>query len=272
MDRAHVNGVELEHEVVGAGEPVLLISPVLADGFRPLLAHPALAEGYQLVSYHRRGWSGSTCTAGPVSIADHAADAVALMDHLGIARAHLAGHGTGASIAVQVALDHPERACTLLLLDLALLSVPSGEAFFHQAAPALEAYARGDREDAVDSFMALVSGLDRVACREVLERRVPGVLAQAAEDADTFFGLELPSLGQWVFGPDQAAALTAPVLSLRGGDTLPLWVEVAQFLSSNVPSVEEHTVEGVGHLLHLQDPEAVGRAMADFLRRHPLAA
>lgn len=165
MDRAHVNGVELEHEVVGAGEPVLLISPVLADGFRPLLAQPALADGYQLVSDHRRGWSGSTCTAGPVSIVDH-----------------------------------------------------------------------------------------------------------AAEDADTFFGLELPSLGQWDFGPDQAAGRTAPVLSLRGGDTLPLWVEVAQFLSSNVPSVKEHTVEGVGHLLHLQDPEAVGRAMADFLRRHPLAA
>ena len=37
MDIATVNGVELEYEVVGSGEPVLLISPVLADGFLPLL-------------------------------------------------------------------------------------------------------------------------------------------------------------------------------------------------------------------------------------------
>ena len=44
MDTATVNGVELEYEVVGSGEPVLLISPVLADGFLPLVAEPALAD------------------------------------------------------------------------------------------------------------------------------------------------------------------------------------------------------------------------------------
>ncbi len=65
MKIAKVNGVELEYEVVGAGEPVLLISPVIADGFLPLHSEPALADRYQLIRYHKRGWVGSTHTPRP---------------------------------------------------------------------------------------------------------------------------------------------------------------------------------------------------------------
>ena len=66
MKIAKVNGVELEYEVAGSGEPVLLISAVLADGFLPLLSEPALADRYQLIRYHKRGWVGSTHPASPV--------------------------------------------------------------------------------------------------------------------------------------------------------------------------------------------------------------
>ena len=93
---------------------MLLISPVLADGFVPLVAEPSLAERYQLIRYHKRGWVGSTHTAGPVSVADHAADAAALLDHLGIARAHVVGHSSGAAVAAQLALDEPDRVATLV--------------------------------------------------------------------------------------------------------------------------------------------------------------
>ena len=44
MNRAKVNGVELEYEVHGAGEPVLLIDMLIADCFVPLLTEPALAR------------------------------------------------------------------------------------------------------------------------------------------------------------------------------------------------------------------------------------
>src|SRR5215471_9353060 len=95
MEKAAVNGVELEYEVTGAGEPVLCISPVLADGFEPLASEPALADRYQLIRYHKRGWAGSTHTEGPVSVEDHAADAAALLDHLGVRHAHVVGHSSG---------------------------------------------------------------------------------------------------------------------------------------------------------------------------------
>src|SRR6266496_2414666 len=127
MKTAEVNGVELEYEVVGSGEPVLLISPVLADGFLPLLAEPALADRYQLIRYHKRGWVGSTHTPPPVSIEDHAADAAALLDHLGVRHAHIVGHSTGASIGAQLALDHPGKVHTLTLLEATLVSLPLGQ-------------------------------------------------------------------------------------------------------------------------------------------------
>ena len=202
MESVTVNGVELEYEAIGSGEPMLFISPVIADGFLPLLSQPALADRHLLIRYHKRGWAGSTHTPPPVSIGDHADDAAALLEHLGIRRAHIAGHSSGAAVAAQLALDRPETVHTLILMELSLLSVPSGGSFLDQAGPAFEAYASGDHAQALAMFMTAVSGLDWTACRALLEERVPGALAQGIEDADTFFGIELPALTEWEFGPD----------------------------------------------------------------------
>jgi pimeloyl-ACP methyl ester carboxylesterase len=272
MEIAPVNGVELEYEVVGTGEPVLLISPVLADGFLPLMTEPELADRYQLIRYHKRGWVGSTHTVGRVSVADHAADAAALLDHLGVRRAHVAGYSTGGPVAVQLALDLPEIVETLILLELSLLPVPSTEAFLEEATPAFEAYATGDPETALAIFMSVIGGTDWASCRTLIEDRLPGAVAQAVKDADTFFGVELPAVTEWVFGREEAAAIRQPVLSVRGADTQPVWVETAEFLRSALPQAEDCTIDDVGHLLHIQRPEPVAHAMSEFLGRHPMAS
>jgi pimeloyl-ACP methyl ester carboxylesterase len=49
-------------------------------------------------------------------------------------------------------------------------------------------------------------------------------------------------------------------------------VEIAEFLRSSLPHVEELTIEGVGHLLQIQRPEPVARGMADFLERNAIAS
>jgi pimeloyl-ACP methyl ester carboxylesterase len=270
MQHARVNGVELEYEVVGSGEPVLLISPVVADGFLPLLSERALADRYRLITYHKRGWAGSTHTAAPVSIADHAADAAALLNHLGVRCAHVAGHSSGAAVALQLALDRPEIVQTLALLELSLLSVPSATGFLQKAGPAFEAYAAGQHETALAAFMSAVSGLEWDACRALLDERVPGAVPQAIKDADTFFGIELPALSAWTFGAEQAAAISQPVLSVLGTDTEPLWIEVADLLRSWLRQVEDCTIEGAGHLLHMQRPEPVAKCIAAFFGRHSL--
>jgi pimeloyl-ACP methyl ester carboxylesterase len=270
MQSVNVNGVDLDYEVTGAGEPVLLISPVIADGFLPLLAEPALADHYRLIRYHKRGWVGSTHTPAPVSIADHADDAAALLDHLGLRPAHIAGHSSGAAVAAQLALDHPQYVHTLVLLEPSLISVPSLGDFFTQVEPALEAYAGGDHADALAIFMSAVTGLDWDSGRAVLEATVPGAVEQAIGDADTFFGVELPALSDWTFGAEQAARLDRPVLSVVGSETQPVWVEVAAFLRSALPQVDECTIDGAGHLLQIQRPGPVARAMAQFLERYPI--
>jgi pimeloyl-ACP methyl ester carboxylesterase len=120
-------------------------------------------------------------------------------------------------------------------------------------------------------FVTAASGLDWEACRAVLEERIPGVVAQSIKDADTFFGVELPAVAGWTFGPEQAAAIHRPVLSVIGAETQPLWVEIAEFLRSSLPHVDELTIDGVGHLLQIQRPEAVARGMAEFLERNAIA-
>ena len=249
---------------------MLLIDMLIADCFVPLLPEPALAHGYQLIRYHKRGWVGSTHTPPPVSIGAHAADAAALLEHLGVRRAHIAGHSTGASIGAQLALDHPEKVHTLTLLEPTLVSLPLGGAFLTAAGPVFEAYEGGDHAGAFAMFATAASGLDWESCRALLEARIPGVVTQSIADADTFFGVELPAVTDWTFGPEQAAAIRTPVLSVMGADTQPLWVEIAEFIRSSLPHVEECTIDGVGHLLQIQRPEPVAQAIAKFLERNPI--
>jgi pimeloyl-ACP methyl ester carboxylesterase len=169
-----------------------------------------------------------------------------------------------------LAFDSPELVHTLALLEPPLLSVPSAGAFFEKVGPALAAYGAGDHEGAMAGFLSFVSSLDWDSCRTVVERHIPGGVAKAVTDADTFFGSYLPSLGAWQFGPDQAAVITQPVLSVVGTETERLFAESHELLQSWFPQLESCTIEGVAHLLHLQRPEPVAQGIAQFLARHPI--
>ncbi len=271
MDTVNVNGMELEYEVKGSGEPVLLISTgPIADSPLPLFPEKALA-GYRLIRYRQRGLACSSNGAAPVSFAEHAADAASLLGRLGVSRAHLAGHSTGGLIALQMAVDHPGIVHTLALLEPPLAGAPSAGAFFEKAGPALAAYSCGDRDGAMAGFLSLVSGLDWDTCRTVIEKHVPGGVAQAIGDADNFFGSYLPSLSTWQFGPEQAASISQPILSVLGTETDPWFIDSHELLHSWFPQVEDYRIKGVGHLLHMQRPEPVARGIAEFFARHPMA-
>jgi pimeloyl-ACP methyl ester carboxylesterase len=273
MDRARLDGVELEYQVVGSGEAMLLIPPgPLADGFLPFLSQEALADRYRLIQYHRRGQVGSSQATPPVSYVEQAADAAGLLRHLGVSRAHVVGHSTGANIALQLALDRPEVVQTLALLEPWLTASPSASAFFEQAGPPMEAYGSGEKEVAMAGFISLASGLEWETARAVIDDYVGGSVAQAIKDADTFCGVDLPALSAWEFGSEDAAAVSQPVLSVLGTDSARLFVDGAALLRSWLPRVEELTVERVGHLLQIQRPGPVASGIVEFFSRHPIAA
>jgi pimeloyl-ACP methyl ester carboxylesterase len=274
MEKTKVNGVELEYAAQGQGEPVLLIGTgPIADSFVPFLSEPALAGRYRLITYHQRGQAGSTPCPPPVTFAEHAADAAALLGHLGVRRAHVAGHSTGGAIALQLAAGRPELVHTLALLEPlgVQMGAPSVGVFLEKAGPALAAYGAGDREGAMAGFLSLVCGLDWDACRTVIERHVPGGVAQAMQDADTVFASYLPALSPWEFGPQQAAAISQPVLSVLGTETERLFVDGDALLHAWLPQVEDCPIAGVAHLLHLQRPAPVAQGVAAFFARHPIA-
>jgi pimeloyl-ACP methyl ester carboxylesterase len=273
MKKANVNGVELEYEVKGSGEPVLLISTgPIADSFLPLLSEKALVERYRLITFRQRRLARSTNGPAPVSFAEHAADAAELLGYLDVRRSHVAGHSTGAAIALQLAVDRPDIVHTLALFELPLVGVPSAGAFFEKAGPALAAYGSGDRDGAMAGFLSVVCSLDWETCRKVIEKHVPGGVAQAMknENVDNFFASYLPALTAWQFGADQAASISRPVLSVLGMETEQLFVDSHELLHSWFPQVEDCRIEGVAHLLHMQRPEPVARGVAEFFARHPM--
>jgi pimeloyl-ACP methyl ester carboxylesterase len=274
MDRARIDGMELEYEVRGAGEPVVLVhGSHIADAFAPLLAEPVLTEQYRLILYHRRGLAGSTHPDGPLSTAQQAADCRALMQRLDVPRAHVVGHGYGGVIALQLALDTPEAVHSLALLEPPLLSVPSTPQFFEAVGPVLQMYEAGNKAGAVDGFLQALAGPEY---RNLLDRVLPSAFAQAVADADTFFRIELPVLQQWHFTEAEAWRITQPVLSVLGADSPTLWpgfAEIHQLIQSWLPQAETFVLGGAIHqLLQIVDSKGLAEGLAGFFARHPLPA
>src|SRR5688572_24080219 len=217
MQLARVDGGEIEFVVTGAGEPVLLIhGALIAEAYAPLCAEPALNSRYRLVRIHRRGYAGSSPVRAPFSLAEQAADCRALLRHLGIKRAHIVGHSSGGVIALRLALDAPDVVHSLVLLEPTLLDVPSGAQLRELLEPVLQQYGAGDKEGAADSFARWAIGSDY---RTWLDRLIPGAFQQVAGDADTFFGVELPSMQEWLFTQQDAQRITQPVLVMLGAES-----------------------------------------------------
>lgn len=273
MERAAVDGLELEYELRGSGEPVVLIHWGLCAAWaEPLMGEPALADRYRLLRYHRAGFAGSDRIQGPISMAEHAAHCVLLMRHLGIERAHIAGHSSSAVIALQLALDFPDAVHTLSLMEPARPVPPTEEQaeFIRDfVAPAVQRHRAGDKAGAVDTFARGVFGSNY---RGPLERGLPGVFEQAVADADAFFAQELPALQRWSFTQKDASRIKQPVLAVLGENTAPTFPERLELLRSWLPNVDPFELPGATHLLHLQNPQGMADGLASFFARHPVTA
>lgn len=117
MPIANVNGIDLNYETSGdSGTPVLMIMGFSIRGAGWRFAVPALAQAHQVCIYDNRGCGHSEAPPAPYSMAEMAADAIGLMDHLGWPQAHIIGVSMGGMIAQHVALDHRDRVLSLSLI------------------------------------------------------------------------------------------------------------------------------------------------------------
>ncbi len=269
MEQLKVDSAVIEYQVQGSGEPVLLIPVgIVADGLgRPLLAQPELASRYRLIHYHRRGYMGSTLGTEPLTIPAQAADAAALLRHLGVSAAHIVGHSIGALIALQLALDAPEIVHSLALLEPPLRMGSGGQVYYERIiVPMLNAYRSGNKRQALDIFADAVFGPNWPS---IVEQAVPGGVEQAVKDLDTFIQ-EQATIEGWQFGPAQAAAIRQPVLSVLGVRSTPLAKMSRDLLHSWFSQIEDLDLDST-HLLQMQDPRGTARGLAKFFARHPMA-
>ncbi|MBV9338911.1 MAG: benzoate-CoA ligase family protein, partial [Solirubrobacterales bacterium] len=202
---------------------------------------------------------------GPVSISDQAADADALLEHMGVQAAHVVGHSYGGAIALQLALDAPQRAHSLALLEPAVLSVPRGKVVFELVAVAKRLYDQGHWEAAEDFFLGTPKE------RADIARGVPGGLEQALRDMDTYFAVEAPAHEEWQFGAAEGTQIKCPALYMLGGESSRVYVEVHDHIKEWMPQTETVVLAGASHLLHIQEPAGAAVLLRNFFARHPIA-
>ena len=121
MPEANINGFRMYYETHGSGPALVMIHGGLGggEGCAQMMEHHAetLSGSYQVISYDRRAAGRSETPESGYSIPNFADDLRGLLDHLGVAGAHILGSSAGGPIALQFALENPDRTLSLLLIN-----------------------------------------------------------------------------------------------------------------------------------------------------------
>jgi pimeloyl-ACP methyl ester carboxylesterase len=272
------SNAELKYTVLGEGEPVLCIhGTTVADSLiTPMRFFPPLLENYQLISYYRAGYGGSTLEKDALSIEEGAEHVRELLDHLGLEKAHIMGFSFGGVIAFQFLLSHPQRAHSAILLEpyLPREAPDAVQANIDAFMSAMELYQGGDKLGAAFRYMEAVCGprfLGSVEMTGPLD-----VWERVAACVDTTFTVDFPAISQWGFtlaGADAYPKPAMPVLAAMGLDSeaaMAGFRETQRFLMNWLPQAERAGIPGATHGMQSMNPVAVGQAAYDFLRRHPM--
>jgi pimeloyl-ACP methyl ester carboxylesterase len=269
MKTLDTSDTQIAYTDEGQGDDVVLLlhGSFSADWFAPA-SRRLTDEGHRVLRVHRAGYGQSKDLAGGVSVSAHAGHAAQVLEDAGVQRAHVVGHSTGASVALQLGHARPDLVRSLVLLEAAFPYAPDEPK--NPAMPrAIEAAREGEYERGFDLFLGGVSGPD---FRKVLVRELgEGGLREAVASSQYFFTQEGPAFGAWHFGPAQAADITAPVLLIVGGEgerlNTPHAARSAQ-LASWLPQSETRVLPGLSHALPLEDPALIAATIKEFVDHH----
>jgi len=116
MPRISIGDCELYYEREGEGFPVLFITGLAgyANFWRDQV--PSFARSYTAITYDHRGVGQSDLKCASNVIERLAADAVALLDALGVAKAHIVGHSAGGAAAQVLAIEHAHRVASVVIV------------------------------------------------------------------------------------------------------------------------------------------------------------
>lgn len=238
--------------------PVLLLNSLGTD--LSMWDEPAsrLSSRYRVVRLDARGHGGSSATPAPYTIGLLASDALAVLDHLGLERAHVVGISLGGMNAVWIAGRHPGRVDRLVL---ASTSPRIGTAESWQARA--DAVGRGGTAAVAAAVMErFFSERFRGAHPDVVARFETSLARLSAEG---YVGASLALRDADL--TSEVQAIVAPTLVLAGAEDVSTPLADLERLHEQIGGSRLLVLEGAGHLSSVEQPEAFTEAVERFLDR-----
>ena len=262
----HVNFVTLSDITIhfdlrraAADKPVLVFANSLGTDFRIWdRVRDRLGADYTTLCYDKRGHGLSSLGKPPYSMADHVADLIGLLDHLGLTSVILCGLSVGGMIAQGVYASRPDLVRALILTDTGHkigdrdLWQSRIDTVLKEGLPAMTeaVMERWFTEDFRRPENPVYQG-----CCAMFERQDPrGYAGTCAAIRDTDF-------------TEQAKAIDVPVLCLVGLEDKATPPSLVRELAGLIPGSDFITIENAGHIPCLEQSEIFSRALADFIIR-----
>jgi pimeloyl-ACP methyl ester carboxylesterase len=261
------DGVRLHVEEAGTGMPVLFIHEFAGDhrSWEPQMR--ALAHRYRCVTYGARGYPPSEVPLDPERYSQARAvdDAIAVLDGLGIEKAHVVGISMGGFCALHVGLRYPERAESLVVAACGYGAQPEKqEGFKRECTIIADAF---EQEGAAEVAKRYAIGPARVQFQNKDPRGWAEFAAQLAEHSSEGAALTMrgvqrsrPSLYELT---DELRALTVPTLIVTGDEDEGC-LEPDLMLKRTIPTAGLAIVPKTGHTVNLEEPERFNRLLFDF--------
>jgi pimeloyl-ACP methyl ester carboxylesterase len=267
VPRVTLNGIGLFYQDFGAptGEPVVLIMGWGGDHTAWAFQMPALASSHRVIALDNRGAGQTDQPDAPYSIAGMADDVAALLEHLGVARAHVAGASMGGMIAQELALRHPARVRTLQLH--CTLARPDAYGT-HLVETLLRVRAREDREEWSRAM------LPWIICRKTARDRPDFVQLMLQRALDNPYPTSLVGLrrqAEAIGGHDtleRLSAIRVPTLVTVGSDDILVPPAFSREIHARIPGADFALIPDAGHIHFLEQPQAFNEAMLGFLSKH----
>jgi 3-oxoadipate enol-lactonase len=243
---------DLWYDDVGAGPPVVLLHEGVVDSRIWGRIVPLLVGDLRVIRYDQRGFGNSPMWTGPYSPVD---DLVSVLDAAGVERAALMGASRGGRIALEAALERPERVSALVLVGSGL----SGHPIDLEVTRDQEA--RWEKAEAVADYTAMAEldmeiwaplGTDEALRAMFIEN------ARASNSDDPAVELGAASrLGE----------IRVPTLVVTGAGDVPAMTEIADLLHGRIAGAERAVIEEADHMIPWRSPEELSQLVARFLFR-----
>lgn len=270
MPNAEVNGVELHWELSGrAGSPLVLVHGSWGDHRIWDQIVPALAQSFRVLTYDRRGHSRSERPTGQGNLREDASDLGALIQHLGLAPAHILGNSIGGSIVLRLAAERPELFRSLLVHEPPLFALLDRD-------PAAQPMLQAGQERTRAVVELLQQGQAEGGARQFVETIAfgPGAWDQLpGELRDTFIfnaatWLDEMQDPEWsTIDLQPLRSFSPPALLTDGDKSQPFFPLIVETVARALPRAQRRTLSGVGHVPQLSHPKEYAETVASFIRQ-----